>query len=89
MKVTGQDIAYTVLTAYRKIPFTTLVRALGFQGDDELLIILVIRIGLHTIRKRYPQESNGLVQIEALKEIFTNAFAQVSLRLLKAHVACL
>ena len=34
-----KDIAYTRIDRTRKIPFTTLVRALGFSGDDEIFDI--------------------------------------------------
>ena len=56
-----QKISPTLYRPYRKIPFTTLVRALGFSGDDEIFDIFgdseLVR---NTVEKRYPQESNGL-----------------------------
>ena len=35
----SKDIAHTRIDRTRKIPFTTLVRALGFSGDDEIFDI--------------------------------------------------
>ena len=39
LETDSKDIAYTRIDRTRKIPFTTLVRALGFSGDDEIVDI--------------------------------------------------
>ena len=39
LKADSKDIAHTRIDRTRKIPFTTLVRALGFSGDDEIFDI--------------------------------------------------
>ena len=39
LETDSKDIAYTRIDRTRKIPFTTLVRALGFSGDDEIFDI--------------------------------------------------
>jgi len=39
LETDSKDIAYTRIDRTRKIPFTTLVRALGFSGDDEIIDI--------------------------------------------------
>ena len=60
LETDSKDIAYTRIDRTRKIPFTTLVRALGFSGDDEIIdIFRGQRIGSQYHRKRYPQKPNG------------------------------
>ena len=89
LETDSKDIAYTRIDRTRKIPFTTLVRALGFSGDDEIFDIFgdseLVR---NTVEKDIHKNPMDSRTDEALKKS-TNAFVQVSLRLLKAHVACL
>ena len=68
----SKDIAYTRIDRTRKIPFTTLVRALGFSGDDEIFDIFGDSNWFrNTVEKRYPQEPNGLsLQTKPWKEIY-------------------
>ena len=57
----SKDIAYTRIDRTRKIPFTTLVRALGFSGDDEIFDIFgdseLVR---NTVEKDIHKKPNGL-----------------------------
>ena len=67
----SKDIAYTRIDRTRKIPFTTLVRALGFSGDDEIVDIFgdseLVR---NTIEKDIHKNPADSRTDEALKEIY-------------------
>lgn len=89
LETDSKDIAYTRIDRTRKIPFTTLVRALGFSGDDEIMDIFgdseLVR---NTIEKDIHKTQQIHVLTKHLKK-FTNAFVQVNQKQLIAHVACL
>ena len=67
----SKDIAYTRIDRTRKIPFTTLVRALGFSGDDEIFDIFgdseLVR---NTVEKDIHKNPMDSRTDEALKEIY-------------------
>ena len=71
LKQIQKDIAYTRIDRTRKIPFTTLVRALGFSGDDEIVDIFgdseLVR---NTIEKDIHKNPADSRTDEALKEIY-------------------
>ena len=71
LETDSKDIAYTRIDRTRKIPFTTLVRALGFSGDDEILDIFgdsdLVR---NTIEKDIHKNPMDSRTDEALKEIY-------------------
>jgi DNA-directed RNA polymerase subunit beta len=71
LETDSKDIAYTRIDRTRKIPFTTLVRALGFSGDDEIIDIFgdseLVR---NTIEKDIHKNPNDSRTDEALKEIY-------------------
>lgn len=71
LETDAKDIAYTRIDRTRKIPFTTLVRALGFSGDDEIVDIFgdseLIR---NTIEKDIHKNPADARTEEALKEIY-------------------
>ncbi len=73
----SKDIAYTRIDRTRKIPFTTLVRALGFSGDDEIFDIFgdreLVRNTVETDIHKNPMDSRT---DEALKEIYEYLFLQ-------------
>ena len=86
LETDSKDIAYTRIDRTRKIPFTTLVRALGFSGDDEIFDIFgdsdLVR---NTIEKDIHKNPMDSRTDEALKESM-NVFVQVSLKQLIVHV---
>lgn len=67
----SKDIAYARIDRTRKIPFTTLVRALGFSGDDEIYDIFgdgdLVR---NTLEKDSHKNLSDSRTDEALKEIY-------------------
>ncbi|CON32492.1 DNA-directed RNA polymerase subunit beta [Streptococcus pneumoniae] len=67
----SKDITYTRIDRTRKIPFTTLVRALGFSGDDEIFDIFgdseLVR---NTVEKDIHKNPMDSRTDEALKEIY-------------------
>ena len=71
LETDSKDIAYTRIDRTRKIPFTTLVRALGFSGDDEIVDIFgdseLVR---NTIEKDIHKNPADSRTDEALKEIY-------------------
>ena len=71
LETDSKDIAYTRIDRTRKIPFTTLVRALGFSGDDEIFDIFgdsdLVR---NTIEKDIHKNPADSRIDEALKEIY-------------------
>ena len=71
LETDSKDIAYTRIDRTRKIPFTTLVRALGFSGDDEIIDIFgdseLVR---NTIEKDIHKNPMDSRTDEALKEIY-------------------
>ncbi|MBF0843710.1 DNA-directed RNA polymerase subunit beta, partial [Streptococcus danieliae] len=71
LETDSKDIAYTRIDRTRKIPFTTLVRALGFSGDDEIIDIfgdsLLVRNSIEKDVHKNPMDSRT---DEALKEIY-------------------
>ncbi|HFD8321235.1 TPA: DNA-directed RNA polymerase subunit beta, partial [Streptococcus pyogenes] len=71
LETDSKDIAYTRIDRTRKIPFTTLVRALGFSGDDEIVDIFgesdLVR---NTIEKDIHKNPSDSRTDEALKEIY-------------------
>ena len=71
LETDSKDIAYTRIDRTRKIPFTTLVRALGFSGDDEIMDIFgdseLVR---NTIEKDIHKNPADSRTDEALKEIY-------------------
>lgn len=71
LETDSKDIAYTRIDRTRKIPFTTLVRALGFSGDDEIFDIFgdseLVR---NTIEKDIHKNPADSRTDEALKEIY-------------------
>lgn len=71
LETDAKDIAYTRIDRTRKIPFTTLVRALGFSGDDEIVDIFgesdFVR---NTIEKDIHKNPSDSRTDEALKEIY-------------------
>ena len=71
LETDSKDIAYTRIDRTRKIPFTTLVRALGFSGDDEIIDIFgdsdLVR---NTIEKDIHKNPADARTDEALKEIY-------------------
>ena len=71
LETDSKDIAYTRIDRTRKIPFTTLVRALGFSGDDEIFDIFgdsdLVR---NTIEKDIHKNPMDSRTDEALKEIY-------------------
>jgi len=71
LETDSKDIAYTRIDSTRKIPFTTLVRALGFSGDDEIIDIFgdsdLVR---NTIEKDIHKNPMDSRTDEALKEIY-------------------
>ena len=89
LETDSKDIAYTRIDRTRKIPFTTLVRALGFSGDDEIVDIFgdseLVR---NTIEKDIHKTQQIHVLMKRLKK-FMNVFVQVNQKLPIAHVACL
>ena len=89
LETDSKDIAYTRIDRTRKIPFTTLVRALGFSGDDEIVDIFgdseLVR---NTIEKDIHKTQQIHVLMKRLKK-FMNVFVQVNQKLPTAHVACL
>ncbi len=80
-KTDAKDIAYTRIDRTRKIPFTTLVRALGFSGDDEIVDIFgdseLVR---NTIEKDIHKNPSDSRTDEALKKSM-NVFVQVNQKL--------
>mgnify|MGYP002579501139 CR=1 FL=1 len=83
LETDSKDIAYTRIDRTRKIPFTTLVRALG------LLISLVIASWFVTLLKKISTKIQQIhVLMKRLKK-FMKDFVQVNQKLLTAHVACL
>jgi DNA-directed RNA polymerase beta subunit len=89
LETDSKDIAYTRIDRTRKIPFTTLVRALGFSGDDEILISLVIANWFVTpLKKIFTKTQQILVLMKRLKK-FMSAFVQVNQKLLTALVVLL
>ena len=71
LETDSKDIAYTRIDRTRKIPFTTLVRALGFSGDDEIFDIFgdseLVR---NTVEKDIHKNPMDSRTDEALKEIY-------------------
>ncbi len=71
LETDSKDVAYTRIDRTRKIPFTTLVRALGFSGDDEIVDIFgdseLVR---NTIEKDIHKNPADSRTDEALKEIY-------------------
>ncbi len=71
LETDSKDIAYTRIDRTRKIPFTTLVRALGFSGDDEIFDIFgdseLVR---NTVEKDIHKNPADSRTDEALKEIY-------------------
>ena len=71
LETDSKDIGYTRIDRTRKIPFTTLVRALGFSGDDEIMDIFgdseLVR---NTIEKDIHKNPADSRTDEALKEIY-------------------
>ena len=88
LETDSKDIAYTRIDRTRKIPFTTLVRALGFSGDDEIIDIFGDKANWFAIPlKRYPQKPMDSRTDEALKEIYER-LRPGEPKQRKAHVAC-
>lgn len=88
LETDSKDIAYTRIDRTRKIPFTTLVRALDSQVMTKLLISLVIASWFVIPLKRYPQNPADSRTDEALKEIYER-LRPGEPKLPTAHVACL
>ena len=89
LETDSKDIAYTRIDRTRKIPFTTLVRALGFSGDDEIVDIFgdseLVR---NTIEKDIHKNPADSRTDEALKEIYER-LRPGEPKLLRVHVPCL
>lgn len=71
LETDAKDVAHTRIDRTRKIPFTTLVRALGFSSDDEILDIFgdgeLLRNTLEKDIHKNPADSRT---DEALKELY-------------------
>ncbi|MCH4168372.1 MAG: DNA-directed RNA polymerase subunit beta [Streptococcaceae bacterium] len=71
METDAKDISYVRIDRTRKIPLSTLVRALGFGGDDEVIEILGESESLrNTIAKDLHKNASDSRVVEGLKDIY-------------------
>ncbi|SJZ58980.1 DNA-directed RNA polymerase subunit beta [Pilibacter termitis] len=71
LETDAKDISYVRIDRTRKIPLTTLVRALGFPGDTEILDIFGESESLHnTIEKDIHKNASDSRTEEGLKDIY-------------------